>query len=215
MQPAGLVDAVQRAHFPLAVRDLPDQRAVAAVVVEVLEAGALAEPQEAAVLQPRSGSRVVRPTPWSFRGTASRRGAAVGVARCSGRARSARDSAPGRRPACCRASSRRRRSGSRRRCTCRVSTHCAAEPPALTTPSFTRRIRIAGLRIRRVFDVLADTGCDRRRRSSAPAARRAAGRRCATSRDSTSTREVAAAVDLFLVDPVELAVEDARRCRRS
>ena len=44
---------MERAGVPLAAGDLPPQRAVAVVVIEVLPAGALADPQERPVAEPR------------------------------------------------------------------------------------------------------------------------------------------------------------------
>jgi hypothetical protein len=57
----GFVDAVERARLPFAVGDLTDRRAVGLVVIQVLPAAPLREPQEAAVLQPARRPEVVHP----------------------------------------------------------------------------------------------------------------------------------------------------------
>ena len=105
----GCVDAVQRAHFPRAVGELRDQLSVGGVVIEVLESGALAEPEERAVLQPDRIAGRRRPTPSSSRGRASSARRRRERPRHSDRARSARDSGSGRRPSRCPATSRRGR----------------------------------------------------------------------------------------------------------
>src|SRR5204862_1708572 len=46
------VDAVQRPHFPRPVRDLLEQLSIGAVVIEVLVAAGLAEPEKRSVFEP-------------------------------------------------------------------------------------------------------------------------------------------------------------------
>ena len=104
-----LVDAVQGAHFPRPVGHLFDQVAVGRVVIDVLEAGPLAQPEKRSVLQP---DRVVLVPidPRLARLAEDRpRGAAVEARRRRDRAMSACGSARRRRPAGCPSSTRRSR----------------------------------------------------------------------------------------------------------
>ena len=208
---ARLVDAVKRAHLPLPAGHLLDERAVGAVVIEVPPSGPVADPEKRAVAQPRRRLHIVGADPVlaGFPQDGSRRagGRVRGIqfepglravlhgvdhAPAVGRPGDANDQPIG-------GGILRRVHPGRR----------AAGDPRHAEPD--DRIRIAGLRIVPLLDVLLvrdviDDRIRRHRRVVDPQKRQRARIGAPPVRAG-----VAPSVDLLLVDPVQPAVENLRR----
>ena len=181
----------------------------------MLEAAALAEPEERAVLQPDRIAVLVHPR--------LRRLAQHACARDrstrrpdSGRAMSARDPGPDARPAANRESSptstiRNSLAAVRAEIDPRRAAARDARDARASRSDSDRRLSDS-----RSLRVPGDTECDRRRCTRGPAARRAGGTRVRRRVGTPPVAlELSAPVDLLLVEPVELSVEQSRGCRRS